>query len=192
MQTAAMEFDVAATLTTFVTLLIAELGDKTQVATLALSTKNNFIHCFIGSMLGFMLANLLAIPAGILIYEYFQPRVAALLAGVIFLAAGVATLVKRGERWRGCSKGGFLSTFSTIFLLELGDKTNLATLAVATSTGALLEVVVGVVLAAVMLMGTATYLGTILKRSLPAYKIEGAAGVVFIALGLLSLFNAFL
>lgn len=192
MQTAAMEFNIAAMLATFVALLIAELGDKTQVAALALSTKNSFTHCFIGSTLGFTLANLLAIPAGILIYEYFQPRAAALLAGVIFLATGVAMLVKHEEQEKSCNKNGFLSAFSTIFLLELGDKTNLATLAVATSTGALLEVAVGVVLAAVILMGAATSLGTILKKGLPAHKIKRAASAVFIALGLLSLVNAFL
>lgn len=187
-----MEFNVAAVLTTFATLLVAELGDKTQVAALALSARGSFTRCLLGSMLGFTLANLLVIPAGALIYEYLQPRTAALLAGVIFLAAGVVTLAKRKELGESYGKDGFLSTFSTIFLLELGDKTNLATLAVATSTGGLLEVATGVVLAAALLMGIAASLGTVLRRRVPTSRIRRAAGALFIALGLLSLANAFL
>ncbi len=191
-QAAAMGFNVAAMLTTFVTLLVAELGDKTQVATLALSARGSSTRCFLGSVLGFTLANLLVIPAGVFIYGYFQPRAATPLAGVIFIVAGAVMLAKRGEVEESCGKDGFLSTFSTIFFLELGDKTNLAALAVATSTGALLEVVMGVILAAAILMGMATSLGTLLKRRVPAHRVRRAAGAVFIALGLLLILDAFL
>jgi putative Ca2+/H+ antiporter (TMEM165/GDT1 family) len=82
-----------------------------------------------------------------------------------------------------------LSTFGLVFLAELGDKTQLATLSLAASGKSRLAVFAGASLALVATSGLAVLLGEAVTRVIPAVWIQRAAGAAFVVIGILFLFG---
>jgi len=76
-----------------------------------------------------------------------------------------------------------LTTFGMIFLAELGDKTQLATFAFAAQSESRLAVFIGSASALVLTSVLAVLLGSWIARFVPAHYMKGAAGVLFIVLG---------
>ncbi|HDQ98978.1 MAG TPA: TMEM165/GDT1 family protein [candidate division WOR-3 bacterium] len=76
-----------------------------------------------------------------------------------------------------------LLTFGTVFLAELGDKTQLAMLAFAAANRSFWSVFVGSALALVLASVLAMLVGTVLARCLPARWVSLGAGVLFIVIG---------
>jgi putative Ca2+/H+ antiporter (TMEM165/GDT1 family) len=81
----------------------------------------------------------------------------------------------------------FLSTFGLVFLAELGDKTQLATLSLAASGNSRLAVFLGSAGALVLTSALAVLLGAALARAVPAVWISRLAGTGFIVMGVLFL-----
>jgi putative Ca2+/H+ antiporter (TMEM165/GDT1 family) len=77
----------------------------------------------------------------------------------------------------------FVSAFTTIFLAELGDKTQLATLALAGGKSGKLAVFLGAALALVATTALAVAAGDLVGRLIPESYLRKAAGVAFLALG---------
>ncbi|WP_040793853.1 TMEM165/GDT1 family protein [Nocardia higoensis] len=73
--------------------LLAELGDRTMFATAALATDNNWFGVWIGSTIGMVAADGLAIAVGILVGKHLPERLIGLASGVLFLIIGTATLL---------------------------------------------------------------------------------------------------
>ncbi|MFC9893183.1 TMEM165/GDT1 family protein [Nocardia sp. NPDC127579] len=73
--------------------LLAELGDRTMFATAALATDNNWFGVWLGSTIGMVAADALAIAVGILIGKHLPERAIGLAAGLLFLYFGAATLL---------------------------------------------------------------------------------------------------
>jgi len=80
-----------------------------------------------------------------------------------------------------------VTTFGSIFLAELGDKTQLATLSFAAGKSTLMPVFIGSSLALVTSSLLATLVGNTLARVLPIRWVHLGAGVIFIVLGVLLL-----
>jgi putative Ca2+/H+ antiporter (TMEM165/GDT1 family) len=81
----------------------------------------------------------------------------------------------------------FASTFASIFLAELGDKTQLATLSLAAGGQSRWIVFAGSALALVLSSAIATVAGEAVTRVVPAIWLQRGAGVVFIVLGIWTL-----
>jgi putative Ca2+/H+ antiporter (TMEM165/GDT1 family) len=81
----------------------------------------------------------------------------------------------------------FASTFAAIFLAEIGDKTQLATLSLAAGGSSRWVVFAGSALALVATSALAVLLGEALSRAIPPIWVKRAAGALFIVLGLLFL-----
>jgi putative Ca2+/H+ antiporter (TMEM165/GDT1 family) len=81
----------------------------------------------------------------------------------------------------------FASTFSAIFLAELGDKTQLATLSLASGQSSRWVVFAGSALALVASSALAVLAGDLVARVIPPIWLRRAAAALFIALGLLML-----
>jgi putative Ca2+/H+ antiporter (TMEM165/GDT1 family) len=84
-----------------------------------------------------------------------------------------------------------LSTFVAVFLNELGDKTQISTMTLASSKNAPLSVFVGSAIALVLSSGIAVLVGDTVNRLVPAHVIRFAAGGVFIIMGVLKLLGKF-
>lgn len=78
---------------TFFLVFIAELGDKTQLATMLLSAKSNsIIAVFIGSSLALICSSFLGVFAGAYLTRYIPPHYIQNSAGVLFIAMGILIL----------------------------------------------------------------------------------------------------
>ncbi len=81
--------------TTFVTVFLAEMGDKTQLTTITLSsTTNKPLAVFIGSSLALILATLLGALAGGSIANLIPGFLLKLLSGLVFLIIGINLLIQ--------------------------------------------------------------------------------------------------
>jgi putative Ca2+/H+ antiporter (TMEM165/GDT1 family) len=78
----------------FGTVFLAELGDKTQLATLLFSTKESvsLITVFIGASLALTLATAIAVIGGSLISQYVDPKYLSYAAGLGFILIGIWTV----------------------------------------------------------------------------------------------------
>ncbi|WP_301101814.1 TMEM165/GDT1 family protein [Propionivibrio sp.] len=86
--------------TTLIAFFIAEMGDKTQVATVALAAQyHSVIQVVAGTTLGMMIANVPAVLLGDRIAERMPVRAVHSIAAAIFALLGVATLLGVGERF---------------------------------------------------------------------------------------------
>ena len=83
--------------TTLIAFFLAEMGDKTQIATVALAARfNAFYSVVAGTTVGMMIANVPAVLLGSRIADRMPVRVVHAVAAVIFAALGVATLLGAG------------------------------------------------------------------------------------------------
>lgn len=86
--------------TTLIAFFLAEMGDKTQVATVALAAQYNAVVAVVaGTTLGMMIANVPAVLLGDRIAHKMPTRIVHGIAAVIFAVLGVATLAGMGERF---------------------------------------------------------------------------------------------
>ena len=86
--------------TTVVAFFLAEMGDKTQIATVALAAQYHaFVAVVLGTTLGMMLANVPAVLLGERIAHRLPVRLVHGIAAVVFALLGVATLAGVGERF---------------------------------------------------------------------------------------------
>jgi len=81
--------------TVFATVFLAEIADKTQVATLLYASEpgNGRLTVFLGAALALVAASALAVFAGTLLGRWLDPRTVSWTAGVAFIAVGVWVLV---------------------------------------------------------------------------------------------------
>lgn len=83
------------------------------------------------------------------------------------------------------------TTFATVFVAELGDKTQLATLSFATSGSSRWAVFLGAALALVCSSAIAVVAGEALTRAVPPLVLQRAAGVLFVLIGVWVLFSTY-
>ncbi|HXY41209.1 MAG TPA: TMEM165/GDT1 family protein, partial [Vicinamibacteria bacterium] len=128
---------------------LAEMGDKTQLLALVLATRFRQRLPIVLGILAATLANhLLAGSIGSWLATQVSPAVLRWAVGLSFVGFGLWTLKPDTlEEDRPLPKAGvFLTTLVSFFLIEMGDKTQLATVALAARFGTLLPVVAGTTL----------------------------------------------
>ncbi|WP_462320705.1 TMEM165/GDT1 family protein [Halochromatium sp.] len=185
-----MDLSVAAS--AFVLLFLAEMGDKSQLLVMTLAHRYRPSPVIAGSFVAFGLLNLLAVAIGQALFEWLPQGWLLLVAGGLFLFFGVRSWqdANQGEDDAEIptrSRGGFIQSFSLIFVAELGDKTQLAMLALVASTGDLWAVLAGGTLAlwSVSLIGV--LFGCTVVRRVPTHWGPRAAAILVIGFGLLAL-----
>lgn len=80
----------------FGTVFLAELGDKTQLATVLFASKPSvsLVTVFVGASLALILASLIAVAAGSVISHYVDPRYLSYIAGAGFIIIGIWTILQ--------------------------------------------------------------------------------------------------
>jgi len=179
----------------FITIGIAELGDKTQLIVFTLAGKHKKpIQLLIGATLAFLAADAIAIFLGAIIQRYVDLDIIKLIGGLLFIGFGVFTLIKK-EKEEDIKlkkkKGMFLFTaFIIVFIAEMGDKTQLAAGLFATQYNPYL-VLLGAVLAESLLSALAIFLGKAILKHIDEKKVAMIAGILFILIGILMVVNYF-
>lgn len=172
---------------------LAEMGDKTQLSILLLSSRTNeYARLLSGVMLAFLLADGFAILVGSWVNEVIPVHLVKVVSGLVFILFGILILKGGSEDEEAGSlsaKGAFISGFSMIFLSEWGDKTQIASALFATEYDPRM-VFLGVMIALFALTVMAIFLGRYLSQRIDRKAITRAAGVVFLLIGLSFLFSA--
>jgi len=88
--------DIKLLSTVFVTVFVAELGDKTQLSTMlyASNARNNTWIVFLGAALALIVSSALGVFAGELIGSRINPKLLSRIAGIGFIAVGLWTLLR--------------------------------------------------------------------------------------------------
>ena len=170
----------------FLAIAIAELGDKTQVSVLLLSSRTKkYQYIFLGVFFAFLIVDGIAIVAGNLISSMVDITILKPLSGVVFIIFGVIILFNKKEEKeeKQYDKNVFIAAFLMIFLTEWGDKTQVAAALFATQYNAVF-VLIGTMFALSMLSLIAIFCGKMLSERLNQKLLKKIAGAVFIILGL--------
>ncbi len=172
---------------------LAEMGDKTQLSILLLSSRTReYFRLLLGVMLAFLLADGIAILVGSWVTDVIPTHLVKLVSGLVFILFGILIL-KGGqedvEESNLSAKRAFASGFSMIFLSEWGDKTQIASALFATEYDPRM-VFIGVMIALLLLSIMAIFLGKYLSSRIDRRVITKAGGALFLLIGLSFLISA--
>jgi Ca2+/H+ antiporter, TMEM165/GDT1 family len=172
---------------------LAECGDKTQLLALALAAK---LRRPIPIALGILAATLLnhagAGFVGHLLSGVLEGDWQRWVLGVSFIAMAVWTLIPDSDddtSARAATSGwaAFVTTSIAFFLVEMGDKTQIATVALAARFDPLLAVVIGSTAGMMLANAPVVWLGHKLADRLPLRALRFGAALLFAALGIITL-----
>jgi len=168
---------------------LAEIGDKTQLLTLVLAARHKKPWPIVAGIFVATLANhAIAGAAGAWLTRAIGPDAMRWILGVLFIAMAVWILVpdKLDNDTSASRKVGgvFLTTVVLFFLVEIGDKTQIATVALAARFDSLLAVVMGTTIGMVVANAPVAFFGEALARRLPVRTVHLVAALVFAAMGI--------
>jgi putative Ca2+/H+ antiporter (TMEM165/GDT1 family) len=172
----------------------AELGDKTQLLTLTFATRYPVWKVISAVSAATAVLMGLAVFLGGIINRFIPEFYLQLIAGAVFILFGLWIIFgreKEEEAKADKNKNPFLIVFATFFLAELGDKTQLATLALSAKYGTPFQVWLGATLGMAGINTIAALAGSWIKRFVSEKMIKWLGAAVFILFGLITLVNLF-
>ena len=167
---------------------VAELGDKSQLMALAFATRYPWLQVLAGISVATLVVHAFSVLVGSAFSLFVPAAAVSIVAGLAFLAFAAWTLHgdKLGEREMARAdrraRSVVLAVGVAFFLAELGDKTMLATMTLATTEspiGTWLGSTVGMVLADALAIG----IGAVAGSRLPERSVRIGAALAFVAFG---------
>jgi putative Ca2+/H+ antiporter (TMEM165/GDT1 family) len=172
---------------------LGEMGDKTQLLALMLAARFRKPWPIVAGILVATLFNhALAGAVGAWVAAQLGADVMRWVIGGSFLAMAVWMLIpdEADEVDGGHSRWGvFGTTLVAFFLAEMGDKTQIATVALAARYTALVPVVAGSTLGLMLANVPAVFLGDKVAKLVPMRVVHAVSAAIFAVLGVLTLFN---
>jgi putative Ca2+/H+ antiporter (TMEM165/GDT1 family) len=169
------------------TVAIAEMGDRTQFLSLVLAARfQKPVPVIAGIFVATIADHLAAGVVGVQIGRHISPAFLDGLVGCSMMAMALWTFFfpdKHGEGGETSSRGAFVTTLVTFFVAEIGDKTQIATLALAAAYANLFLVVAGSTLGMMIANVPVVILGKLFANRLPLTAIRFAASALFFVLG---------
>lgn len=167
---------------------LAEMGDKTQLLALFLATRFRRPWPVVAGILAATVVNhALASVVGIEVGGMIPQVWLKWGLGLSFLVMGGWSLIPdrldEDEEKKGGNHGAFVTTLISFFLVEMGDKTQVATMALAAQFKSLLLVASGTTLGMLIADIPAVFLGERLTRRIPAATMRRIAAILFVVLG---------
>jgi len=184
---------VAPFLTSLAIVLLAEMGDKTQLLAMAFASRFRWQAVISGVFVATLVNHFLAVVVGNYLDRFLPMEQVKMAASASFILFGLWTL--RGDTLQNEDKRFNYSPFWTVavafFLAEMGDKTQLATVALAVEFNTVLPVWLGTTAAMVISDGIAIGVGIVLGRKIPERTVKWAAACIFIAFGVYGMYECF-
>jgi putative Ca2+/H+ antiporter (TMEM165/GDT1 family) len=184
---------MGAILSSFILVAASEMGDKTQLLAFSLASRFRRPWPIMAGILVATVANhALASSLGAWISTHVPARALAAVLALTFIGFGIWTLKPDTLDETGAEPrfGAFLTTVVLFFLAEIGDKTQLATVALAARYDSVYRVTFGTTLGMLASDGLAVFLGERLAARISSSRIRWTAAILFFVFGALSLWAA--
>jgi len=170
---------------------LAEMGDKTQLLSFVLAAKlKHKLPIALGILVATLANHFLAGYVGTWLSRLVSPDTLRWIIALSFFAFAAWALkpdkLDESRKLRGT--GVFLTTVVAFFMVEMGDKTQLATVALAARYDSLVAVVLGTTLGMMIANVPAVWLGEALADRVNMKVMRGIAAALFLLLGVLALF----
>jgi len=177
---------VTALWSSFLVVALAEMGDKTQLVALSLASRYRRPWVVMAGILAATLMNhALASWLGAWIAAMIPGAILAFALGLSFILFGIWALVpdriEEGRADRGTNP--FVTTAVVFFLAEMGDKTQLATVALGARFHSVLLVTAGTTLGMLTADGLAVFAGARLSHLVPMRYVRFSAAAIFFVFG---------
>lgn len=174
---------------------LAEIGDKTQLLAFILAARfKKPMPIILGILAATVVNHGLAGALGAWITATVSPEILRWVLGLSFIGMAIWTMIpdKVEEEETQIAKrfGVFGATLITFFLAEMGDKTQIATVAMAAHYAAPLMVVIGTTLGMLIADVPAVFVGDKLANKIPMKLVHSIAAAIFALLGIATLLGA--
>jgi len=174
---------------------LAEIGDKTQLLAFILAARfKKPVPIILGILVATLINHGLAGALGAWITSAVTPEILRWVLGLSFIGMAIWTMIPdkiEEEETKVAQKFGvFGATLITFFLAEMGDKTQIATVAMAAHYAAPLMVVIGTTLGMLIADVPAVLIGDKLSNKIPMKLVHSIAAAIFAILGIATLLGA--
>lgn len=175
---------------------VAEIGDKTQLLAIVLAARfRRPMPIILGILVATVLNHTLAAALGVVVAHWLSGPQFQILVGAGFVAMALWALIpdKPDDGAADRTAGGvFLTTLVAFFLVEIGDKTQIATTLLAARFQTIALVAAGTTLGMMIANVPAVWFGEAAARMVPMRYVRIAAAVIFAAIGVAILVGAVL
>ena len=182
---------MTAFLASLVFVVLAEMGDKTQLLAMAFACRFRWQTVMWGVFIATAANHLMAAALGSYLATLVPMVYIMVAAAASFVIFGLWTI--RGDTLHGEDQKYKFSPFWTVtiafFMAEMGDKTQLATIALAVKYNAVLTVWMGTTLGMLVSNAIGVLVGNVMGKNLPERAIKWAAALIFIAFGCYGLYE---
>ena len=188
------ESPMEAFLVSLSTVAIAEMGDRTQLLSLMLAAHYRKPWPILAGVLCATLANhILAALVGVRLGRFLTPTMLDATVGISMIGMALWALkpdtLEEGGRARTAS-GAFAATTVAFFIAEIGDKTQIATVALAAAYSNLVPVVLGTTAGMLLANAPVVFLGKAFSDRLPLTAMHRVASALFLILGAVFIYRA--
>ncbi|MDZ4099420.1 MAG: TMEM165/GDT1 family protein [Methylophilaceae bacterium] len=174
---------------------LAEIGDKTQLLAFLLAARfKKPLPIILGILIATIANHALAGILGTWLTQLMAPEALRWLLGISFILMAAWVMVPdqldEEEAKPVNGLGVFGTTLLVFFLAEMGDKTQIATVALAAQYQAFLMVVLGTTLGMMIANVPAVLIGKNMAKRIPVKLVHAIAALIFVVLGVATLFGA--
>jgi Ca2+/H+ antiporter, TMEM165/GDT1 family len=177
----------------FITVAIAEIGDKTQLLAVLLAARfGRPVPIILGILVATILNHAVAAWFGAAVAGWLEGQWFKMALGAGFIAMGLWALIPdKDDDAAAKPRGGvFLTTLVAFFLVEIGDKTQIATSLLAANFNAVVLVTIGTTLGMLAANIPAVLLGRQALKVIPLDLVRKIAAAIFVAVGIVVLVSA--
>lgn len=183
---------MTAFIASFIFVILAEMGDKTQLLAMAFASKYSAQKVLIAVFLATLLNHSLAVMVGHFLSVIVPMDIISFIAAVSFIIFGLWTI--RGDELEGEDKkatrfGPVLTVGIAFFLAEMGDKTQLATVSLAVEYQNMFSVLLGTTLAMVSADAIGISVGVLMRKHIPERIIKWISACIFVLFGFIGVYR---
>ena len=182
--------------TSFILIAAAEIGDKSQLVCMTLASRHRAAPVLLGAIIAFSFLNVLAVLFGAAIASWIPDYIVSATVAILFAIFGIHSLLVEDEQEEDdiIEKSGhsiFFTTFLLITVAEFGDKTQLAVVALS-STSLPIAVWIGASCALAFTSALGVLAGRTILQKCPLTLLHKTSGVIFLILAILAGYNGYL
>lgn len=183
---------MTAYITSLTFVVLAEMGDKTQLLAMAFASRYRWQTVMWGVFVATLVNHLFAVLLGNYLTRIVPLHYIQVAAAASFILFGLWTL--RGDKLDDEDKRFNYSPFWTVaiafFFAEMGDKTQLATFAMATKYDSIIQIWLGTTTGMIIADAVGIIFGVVLGKNIPEKIVKWVAALIFIAFGVLGLYGS--